>query len=357
MKKLLTLVTFCLLGVVQSGWSQSATRKDSVIVVFGNKTKMVIYSEDPNGVKDLQKYDLNKILKDVGASMNLVDSKETYLYINDSTGRRYLTDTLAREFEKRKSKKTVSVEINKTNEADADDGASEEQDNDEDDKEDKEDDNHESRLFKHSGFDFDLGLNNYLEKGKFPSREGSPYGLRPWGSRYVAIRYLYKTRIGGEKSPFYLRYGIELSWNNFMFDGNNIAVRGDNTVGFPEAKDTELGVSELSKSKLTVSYLSIPVVPTLQFRDHKGRKTFRVGMGGYIGYRIGSHTKVKYRYEGETMKDKDYSSFYLNNFRYGLMAQVGVKNLVLFAKYDLNPLFADNKGPDLNAISFGITIL
>ena len=53
-------------------------------------------------------------------------------------------------------------------------------------------------------------------------------------------------------------------------------------------------------------------------------------------------------------------NYYLENFRYGVRAQVGYKGLDLFAMYDLNNVFAGDRGPagsnGMNAITVGITL-
>jgi hypothetical protein len=79
-------------------------------------------------------------------------------------------------------------------------------------------------------------------------------------------------------------------------------------------------------------------------------------VGVYGGYRLGSHSKIKFRQNDETDKDKEHSSFYLNNWRYGLRMRMGIKSLDLFFNYDLNELFSEGRGPELNAFSFGIIL-
>lgn len=339
------LLAIGLLGLMQAGFCQNATppHKDSVVILFGNKTKMILYSEEKGGIRSLQKYDFNEILKDVGIFMEDARNKETYLYINESTGRRYLKDTtLAVSKEEPSPEPTDSTVVKKDTTTRADN------DDDDDDYNDY-DDNDDDHFFNRISFTMDGGFNTYMLDGKAPARFDSPYGLRPLGSRYVAFSLLENSRIGGKNSPFYIRWGVELAWNNFMMEGNNQVVKTPTGVAFPEVRDFE-------KSKLTVSYLSIPVIPTLQFRNSHGKKLFRLGAGGYAGLRLGSHTKVKYNENDNTIREKDHSDFYLNDFRYGVMAQVGIRWLTFFAKYDLNPLFADNKGPQLRTLSFGITL-
>jgi hypothetical protein len=46
--------------------------------------------------------------------------------------------------------------------------------------------------------------------------------------------------------------------------------------------------------------------------------------------------------------------YFLNSYRYGVKAVFGVYDVNIFAAYDLSTLYADNKGPELNPISFGL---
>ncbi|HMP99765.1 MAG TPA: hypothetical protein PKC24_08285, partial [Cyclobacteriaceae bacterium] len=203
-------------------------------------------------------------------------------------------------------------------------------------------------------FNFDLGTNNYIgEDGKFPDATGELYTVRPLSSWYVALNSMQKTRINMNS---YLDWGLGVSWYNFKFQDNNILMtRGTDQIDF--AID-DRDVNHI-KSKLTASYVNATIVPMLDFG--KGRRwnygrtgTFRMGLGGYVGYRIGSHTKLVYN-DGGREKEKENNSFYLNNLRYGARAQVGFRGTDFFFNYDLNELFVENRGPKLNAFSFGIT--
>jgi hypothetical protein len=63
-----------------------------------------------------------------------------------------------------------------------------------------------------------------------------------------------------------------------------------------------------------------------------------------------------YEEDGEREKEKDRDNFYLNNLRYGFRVQIGVRSTDLFINYDMNDLFATDKGPKLNAVSFGLIL-
>jgi len=58
---------------------------------------------------------------------------------------------------------------------------------------------------------------------------------------------------------------------------------------------------------------------------------------------------------GDKKKEKHHDNYYLTNLRYGVRLQVGFDDVDFFFNYDINNMFADNKGPQLNAFSFGIS--
>ncbi len=79
-------------------------------------------------------------------------------------------------------------------------------------------------------------------------------------------------------------------------------------------------------------------------------------VGPYVVYRISSKTKLVYESGGDRSREKNHDSFYLNNLRYGIRLQIGVRSTDIFVNYDMNDLFATDRGPKLNAISFGLIL-
>jgi hypothetical protein len=81
-----------------------------------------------------------------------------------------------------------------------------------------------------------------------------------------------------------------------------------------------------------------------EYKDHfrySLRRQFRVGVGGYGGFNLSSRQKLKYTREGEQVKDKLKRGYEVSDFVYGLSAYAGFDGVLLYAKYDLNPLFKD----------------
>ncbi|MEJ2004734.1 MAG: hypothetical protein P8X57_07175 [Cyclobacteriaceae bacterium] len=208
-------------------------------------------------------------------------------------------------------------------------------------------------------FNIDLGMNNYLSPDGFPDESNAPYTVRPWGSWYIALGSVNETYLSRGMS---LQFGANISWYNFKFQEDDVyVIRGEESVEFPI--NPYMLDANFKKSKLTVAYVNISLVPVFHFgkKSHNGWQVwhqgphsgFRFGVGGYAGYRIGSYHKIKYN-DGNTEKRNDHDSFYLENFRYGLRFQLGFGDTDLFVNYDLNSLFREDRGPELNAFSFGI---
>ncbi len=158
----------------------------------------------------------------------------------------------------------------------------------------------------------------------------------------------YELNIGLAKNYVGLVSGMGFSFNNYRFDNDYTIAKGA-TRTEPVALDP----NNLSKTKLAVSYLNVPVLLEFQIpvNHNEGRLFINGGIIG--GVKIGSHTKVKY---GDK-KDKDRSGFNLNSFNYAATARIGYKDISLFAKYNLTPLFQTGKGPDLTPFTIGISFL
>jgi len=235
--------------------------------------------------------------------------------------------------------------------------------------EDEEDDRSDRRKRKttrrtYHSFNIDLGMNNYLENGKFPDNDNQLYTVKPWGSWYVGLSSVLRTRVSGK---FFIEWGAGVTWYNFKFNNRAAVISKDNN-GVIFTQDPR--PLPFSKSKLTAAYVNLSIVPMIDFGgssrkpmvfngdrlNFDKRGSFRVGFGPYVGYRLDSYAKMVWEENGDTKKSHIHDNFYLNNLRYGLRAQIGYRDMDLFFNYDLNDLFIEGKGPRLHAFSFGITL-
>jgi len=300
---------------------------------------MVIYAPDKASIQALSNYDLNKIVREMGMELDSVPNGQTAISRN---GDRYLKDTVL-VVTKRKGGVTIVVKGS---------GDTTKTDSSRNRRDDNDRDYERAKRRKREGdgwaidYGISIGLNNFIQQSTGPAYPEDSYDLRVLGSRYVAVSMGGMPTISrGKRASLKLYYGVEVAWNNFMFDGNNIAEKTPNGITFPDAG------RELQKSKLTACTIGVPVVPRVTFYDSQGRKAGHIGLGAYANYRLDSYRKIK---EADESKDRRHSNFDLNSYRYGLMAHLGVKGANFFVKYDLNPLFETGKGPDVRTLSFGI---
>ncbi len=100
----------------------------------------------------------------------------------------------------------------------------------------------------------------------------------------------------------------------------------------------------LNKNLLTFTYLEVP----LELRFYPFHKTnegegFFVSVGGIVGLKIDSHTKIKYDFSGDSRKEKQKGDFGLNDFRFQYIIRMGWKPVNIYGKVYVTDLF--QKGP------------
>ena len=217
-------------------------------------------------------------------------------------------------------------------------------------------------LYKRSGLNLYVGFNGL--GGQIPAvttmQYPQPYmmgdiDLKPTGARYVSIEISRDATLArGPKSAFKIGYGISWDWYNFMFDHNRVVQKTPNAVIFQPLLDAKGQETTFSKNKLTVSYVTLPIMPHVVFP--KKSSVQMIAFGGYISYRVDSWTKT-IEEKSEILR-RENSNFHLNQIRYGLRAEIKLRHFPdFFFHYDFNSLFATNFGPKMNAYSFGIRLL
>tara|TARA_R110001599_G_scaffold63923_6_gene178099 strand:- start:8755 stop:9828 length:1074 start_codon:yes stop_codon:yes gene_type:complete len=197
-----------------------------------------------------------------------------------------------------------------------------------------------------------FGLNNSLIDGE--SLQDTPYKVG--GSRFFELGYAWQTRVFENTNFVRINYGVSFQFNGLKPKGNTYFVsNGDQTM-------LEEFDYDLDKSKFRMDNLVFPV--HLEFGPSRLKKTdrtmrysvhkqFRIGLGGYAGFNIGSRQKLKYDRDGDSVKDKLKRGYNTNDFVYGLSAYTGIGEALLYVKYDLNPIF-NNAIVDQHNISLGL---
>lgn len=345
---LLVLVSYALLA--------SPLAQDTIIIRLGNGEEVMIISENNNEVELLQQYDINAILRDLQHSGDTTQESSIYIEIQDKTGKKYdfedeetqdlsLEEKLER-LEARMERAGRRAEASERSTSSSSSYSS----------------SQESRRYRHRGTSstmmFDFGLNNYLSNGKFPDETDELYAVKPLAAWNIALGITNSTWIAG---PLYLEWGGNVNWYNFKFQNERTRMeKTDDGVIFFE----DLDVEDPRKSKFVVPYINAQFVPMLQFGrarrdgwfplDRDDDSGFRIGAGGYVGYRVGSRHKYVFEEGNDRERVKNRTNYFVNNWRYGVRFQLGFRSFDFYANYDLNDLFVEGKGPELNAFSFGI---
>jgi hypothetical protein len=346
MKKIFSLIAVSLIAIT----TIKAQKVDSVIISVGEKSKVIFAIGDKADLQTLKQYNFQAVVDDLVAKLEQQDSSKL--------------NKPADTYLKTEEPQTTSNEVTETRDYRDRDRTDDDWDRSWNKRRytynNERDDRRETRYYgrrTHHSFNFDLGTNNFLT----PSNglpDYSPYSVRPWGSWYVAINSIERTRLSRK---FFMEWGFGVSWYNFKFEDDKLRMsKDDNTVLFT---DDQRDV-DFIKSKLTATYLNASLVPVIDFGGRSRKPmifngghndSFRIGLGPYAGYRIDSYTKLVFKEDGDKHRERDHDNYYLNNLRYGLRLQFGFGATDFFLNYDLNDVFATNKGPKLHAFSFGLT--
>ena len=375
MKRVLLMMAILLASVTGVSAKGSPTIKerlnpeqDTIIVKMANGAKLILQLQNIEQLKAFQNYSLDSLMRQLNKYVDQVDKME-----NTTGGKKDMTVTFnkAKSADGKSEQITVTVQeqdkktgevkkerheirINKSFKIDVE--VEEEGDDTKvnvniPDKAQRDSTRkaHKEMHYKATKFNFDvdLGYNSFVD-----TDDTQVPDLKTLGSRYVSLNLHLNNQIGGRKSPFYIVSGFEFAFNNFMFD-DDIIVRDINRVTV-FVEDTE---RNYEKSKLTYSSVNVPIMPMLKFKRENGKDGFVIGAGGFAGYRLGSHTKLKFQEAGKTEKDKTRDNFNLSDFQYGLEGVIGYGSLNLFVKYNMNDVFKDGRGPQANVISFGLRLL
>ena len=195
---------------------------------------------------------------------------------------------------------------------------------------------------------FEMGINSFAKvdyTGYTPNFMDLNYNK----SYEVGINFL-KYSIGLQKTKrnIGLVTGFGLTFNDYKFT-NPYTIENDGGV----VKPVILDQNGLSKTKLSTTFLTVPLMLEFQIPVNGHDKRLYLSGGLIGGLKIGSHTKVKQ--SGSKSKNRD--DFNINPFRYGATARIGYKGLNLFGTYYFSSFYKDNRGPQMYPFTIGIGII
>ncbi len=197
-----------------------------------------------------------------------------------------------------------------------------------------------------------FGLNNAIVDGQ--SLDDSDYKIA--GSRFFEIGLAWKTRVFKNSNFMRVKYGISYQSNGLKPTDNRYFVQNGDQTELEEFR------VELDKSKFRMDNIVVPL--HLEFGASKKVETeeklrfethgkFRIGLGGYVGANISTRQKLKYKEDGDRIKDKIKRDYNTSDLIYGLSTYIGFGDMSIYAKYDLSPIFK-NAAVDQNNVSLGL---
>jgi hypothetical protein len=337
--------------------------KDTTIIEFndkGSNNKVKVISGNNKTIELPKSLNLNNVLKAVGVDSN--ERERTLVLISNGGTKKDTLLVFSKEGQRIKiitkdiiSKRDTTIkgegqEMERRIEKELEDEIESYDDDHKEHQPKKSKSPKEKKFFSKSDFGLYIGLNNFAHanEAKAPTELNS---LRTWQSRYVALSLRKNaTLVKGKKVDVAFSYGPEIAWYNFMLKNSNV-VREVETGG-KTGVEFVANNRETEKSKLVMPYLNFPVLLNFGFKEDK----FKIGLGGYAGYRVGGYSMEKFSRRSE---DKIKGDFGLNDFIYGVTAEIGKKNgMTLFVRYDMNKLFKQSQTSfnEIQAFSVGFRL-
>ena len=209
----------------------------------------------------------------------------------------------------------------------------------------------------------DLGLNNYLGSDKsFTLKQADNFmDLRTSRSINVNLNIMQQS-FGLIGNQFGFVTGLGFEFYNYFFENNNTIEKNSQGVIiskliYRENDPQQVEPIHLDKTKLSMTYLTVPLLLELQFPGHlTNSKRLRISGGLLGGLKLRSHTKYVYEENGK-QKQRNWDDFNLRSLRYGFTGRVGYRHLNLYVNYYPVTLFEKDKGPELYPIAVGISFV
>ncbi len=222
----------------------------------------------------------------------------------------------------------------------------------------------------------DLGFNGYVNKDFNMNLPANARFLDLNTARSLEFTFNpFELNLNLAKNHLGLVSGLGLTINNYFFEDKGFYFVSDEPVinAYRITDRDGVGVS-LNKSKMTVVWITLPVL--LEYQTNPGMRwnSFHITGGAIVGARVGQYTKQYYpginttyylsdqygnsvgTFSSDKYKTKDHGQFHLNPFKVDATLRIGWSFLNFWGTYSLTTLFKDKQGPELYPYSVGITL-
>lgn len=195
---------------------------------------------------------------------------------------------------------------------------------------------------------FSYGINTLFDNDNFSNEHSISK------SRFFEAGYTWNYRLFKDSWNYFLKYGGSLSFNTYELKNN----QQYNSEGLIIPSNLDLKTSKLNNVQFVfpihfeIDFSKPDMRDNIKVYDRE--QSFRIGFGGYAGYRLFSRQKLKYKdVNGFNIKNKSTGNYNLNNINYGVSGYFGYRSITLYTKQDLNSLF---KNGNQKNISFGVRL-
>ncbi len=154
----------------------------------------------------------------------------------------------------------------------------------------------------------------------------------------------------GSTSPIFFRYGLNFAWYSFETKEPLAKFPNPDGSGDPSVDFVDPGFT-ISEAEFDITYMDIPLMLRMDLSGKSIGDGFQLGIGGYGGVRLASDREIEYRdFNGDRIKERIKDGYLTNQWRYGVMGQIGYGSFHVTARYDLSQLFEDRfDTPDYQA--------
>lgn len=182
-----------------------------------------------------------------------------------------------------------------------------------------------------------------------------------FGSRTFNISYQVPINLFGDASGFTLNPGIGIGSDKLEFaDAQNLFSVGTDGSKLDEVSDVYGSGLILKKNNFAANYFEVPIDIRYHFSKNNYSKSFKISIGGKVGYLYEAHTKIKFETsDSGAEKIKTSHNFGLEKFRYALTFKAGSPGFYVWSNFYLNDMWKANKGPynaQASQINFGVAV-
>lgn len=111
--------------------------------------------------------------------------------------------------------------------------------------------------------------------------------------------------------------------------------------------------SATSKSKVVINYLGVPLALGYQSNPRDPEDGFSIKAGVSAGYRVRTHTKVKF---DNDRKEKEFDDFNFNDFLISPFVQLTYNSFGIYFRMNTSPVFKDGQGLATTGMQFGVVL-